>query len=250
MAKRPRTKGTVTNAKGLKKKPKKMYWTIEQEDAVKLYLTMDPDDPAADRLFLGKIYPSLRQLVENIAFTYHLTTPETPVKEQIDDCIGHVCWKFRKFDPEQGSKAFSYYGTVAKNYFILAQNKAYSKRIKTTEIDSTEGLELLLDLAIGHEFEMELDSPEFFIAHLADHIEEVLETDLGLHTNTWKLGEAIIYILRNYAHIQMSTKNTFYHIVREMTGLTTKEISKALKELKPIYAQVREDFIANRMTRP
>jgi hypothetical protein len=189
----------------------------------------------------------LRQLVENIAFTYHLTTPETPVKEQIDDCIGHVILKFKKFDPEQGSKSFSYYGTVAKNYFILAQNRAYNKRITTTEIDNTEGLEIILNLAIGCEFEMELDSPEFFIVYLADYLENMLETDMSLHTNTWKLGEAIIYILRNYAHIQMGTKNTFFHIVREMTGLTTKEISKALKNLKPLYAQVREDFIVNRV---
>ena len=215
-----------------------------------MYLTLEPDDLKADRLFATKIYPSLRQLVENIAFTYHLTTPETPVREQIDDCIGHIIVKFRKYDPTKGSKAFSYYGTIAKNYFILAQNKAYSKRIKTTEIDNTEGLEIILDLAVGHEYETELDSPEFFIEHVASYIESVLESDMTLHTNTWKLGEAIIYILRNYAHIQMSTKNTFYHIVREMTGMTTKEISKALKDLKPMYAGVREEFIANRMTRP
>jgi len=239
---------TVKNSAGLTKKRKREYWSVEQEEAVKAYLLLEPDSREADKLFAGKIYPSLRQLVENIAFTYHLTTSETPVREQIDDCIGHVIVKFRKYDPDKGSKAFSYYGTVAKNYFILAQNKAYKKKIQTTEIDSTEGLEMILDLAIDHEFERELDSPEFFISHLADHLEGILETDISLHTNTWKLGEAIVYILRNYAHIQMSTKNTFYHIVREMTGLTTKEISKALKELKTVYAEVRADFIANRTT--
>ena len=249
MARKRQTEAVITNAIGLKKKRKKEYWSIEQEDAVREFLTYEPGSLVADKLFSTMIYPSLRQLVENIAFTYHLTTPETPVREQIDDCIGHVIVKFRKFNPEHGSKSFSYYGTVAKNYFILAQNKAYKKRIKTTEIDNTEGLEILLDLAVDHEFERGLDSPEFFIMHLADHVEGVLESDISLHTNTWKLGEAIVYILRNYAHIQMGTKNTFYHIVREMTGLTTKEISKALKDVKPLYAGVRDEFLANRTKR-
>jgi len=237
---------TVKNSAGLTKKRKKEYWTKDHEQAVADYLEMEPGSREAEKLFAGSIYPALRQLVENIAFTYHLTTTETPVTEQIDDCIGHIILKFHKYDPTKGSKAFSYYGTVAKNYFILAQNKAYKKKIKTTEIDNTEGLEIILDLAIDHEFDRELDSPEFFISHLADILEEQLETDISLHTNTWKLGEAVVYILRNYAHIQMGTKNTFYHIVREMTGLTTKEISKALKDLKPLYRSVREEFISNR----
>lgn len=239
----------VKNAAGLKKKRKKEYWTKDHEDAVKRYLTDDLSWEERDRLFSKEIYPALRQLVENIAFTFHLTTPETPVSEQIDDCLGHILLKFDKYDPEKGSKAFSYYGTVAKNYFILLQNKAYKKKVQTTEIDNTEGLEIILDLAIDHEYESELDSPQFFIAYLADHIESLLEEDISLHTNTWKLGEAVIYIMRNYSHMKLGNKNTFYHIVRDMTGLSTKEISKSLKDLKPVYAAAREEFLASRMTR-
>lgn len=240
----------VKNSAGLVKKRKKEYWSIEQEEAVKEYLTLDPELMSTDRLFAEKIYPSLRQLVENIAFTYHLTTSEVPVREQIDDCIGHIIYKFRKYDPDRGTKAFSYYGTVAKNYFILMQNKAYKKKIKTVEIDNIEGLEILFDIAIEHEYERELDSPEFFITHMADVIEKLLETDISIHANTWKLGEAIVYILRNYSQLKMGTKNTFYHIVREMTGLTTKDISKALKEFKTLYAAERKEFFANRTTMP
>ena len=230
----------------LTKKRKREYWSTEQEEAVRQFLELPRGSRGADKLFSSKIYPSLRQLVENIAFTYHLTIPETVVREQIDDCIGHVICKFDKFNPDKGSKAFSYYGTVVKNYFILMQNKAYAKRIQTTEIDSTEGLELILDLAIFHEYESELDSLQFFVAHLADLFEQRLAEDMLLSNNAWKLGEAIVYILRNYLHIQMSTKNTFYHIVREMTGMSTKDISRAMKDLKPLYTSVRADFVANR----
>lgn len=236
----------IKNPAGLTKKRKKDYWSIEHEKAIQDYLVLDPESREAEKLFAGTIYPALRQLVENIAFTYHLTTNETAVSEQVEDCIGHVILKLRKFDPTKGSKAFSYYGTVAKNYFILVQNKSYKQRVQTTEIDNTEGLEIILDLAIDHDHDRTLDSPEFFVLFLADHLEHLLETDITLHTNTWKLGEAIVYILRNYAHIKMNSKNTFYHIVREMTGMTTKEISKALKDLKPLYTTVRTDFVSHK----
>lgn len=236
----------IKNSDGLVKKRKKEYWSAEHELAVVQYLELDPTSREAEKLFSSVIYPALRQLVENIAFTYHLTTTETSVNEQIEDCMGHIVLKFRKFDPTKGSKSFSYYGTVAKNYFILIQNKLYKRRVKTTELDNTDGLEILLDLAIDHEYDRELDSPEFFISHLADVLEHALEDDMDIHTNTWKLGEAIVYILHNYSHIKMGTKNTFYHIVREMTGLTTKEISKALKDLKPLYKKTRTDFNANK----
>lgn len=233
----------------LKKKRKKEYWTVEQEEAVRQYLELEPDDPVADRLFRKKIYPSLRQLVENIAFTYHLTTPDVDVREQVDDCIGHVVYKFRKYDPNKGSKAFSYYGTVAKNYFILNANKSYSKRISSTELDAVEGMETELNLAIDHDVERELDSPEYFIAYLSECFEYALENDLNISTNTWKLGEAVIYILKNYTHISVNTKNTFYHVVREMTGMSTKEITNALKDLKQVYRDTRDEFIETKMTK-
>lgn len=232
-----------------KKKKKKDYWTIEHEDAIKKYLSLEPNDPQAEALFKKTIYPALRELVENIAFTYHLTRQETSIKEQIDDCIGHIVYKFRKYDPEKGSKAFSYYGTVAKNYFILSVNRSHNIKLKTTEIDNIEGSELNLNLSVDHEYEEAMDSQQFFIMHLADRFTYALENDLNIKTNTWKLGEAIIYILNNYAHINIGTKNTFYHIVREMTGLSTKEISNSLRELKSIYKETRDEFLDTKMTR-
>lgn len=224
------------------KKKKKEYWTTEQEEAVREYLILDRDDPKSDILFARKIYPSLRTLVENIMFTYHLATNTAAVEDQIDDAVGFVALKMSKFDPEKGHKAFSYFGTIAKNYLILKKNKAHNKKITTLPLENIDGFELDNDVYEDHESDSILSSNEFLVHFVADDIEDRLQNDFSLDLDVVKLGETIIYLLRNYTTINVTSKNQFYFIVKERTGMRTKDITKALKVLKEIFAESKDEI--------
>lgn len=224
------------------KRKKKEYWTKEQEDAVALYLTLSPGSPKADKVFNDHIYEPLKKLVENIMFTYKLNIPEMDVEEQVYDTISFVMSKFHKFKPEMGHKSFSYYGTIAKNYMIAQRQKQYNTKIKRVDIENVLGFEFEHGLFIDHEFETEFKSHTFLFKVVADELETMTKTDLTLDGNVYKLAEAIIYLLRNYQHINVHNKRQFYFIAREFTKLSAKDITKALVKIKDIFAKTHKSL--------
>ena len=226
----------------LKKRKKREYWSKEQEDAVALYLSLEPGSPKADKVFADHLYAPLKMLVENIMFTYKLNIPEMDVEEQVYDTMGFVISKFHKFDPERGHKSFSYYGTIAKNYMIAQRNKNYNTKIKRVDIEHILGFEFEQDLFVDHDFESEFKSHIFLFKVVADELESMVQTELNLDNNVIKLAEAIIYLLRNYQYVNVHNKRQFYFIAREFTGLSAKEITKALAKIKDVFSKTHKSL--------
>jgi len=218
--------------------PKKnQYWTIEQEEAVRKYLSLEPDSKEANDVFERFIYEPLKHLIENIMFTYSLAISEIPVQDQIYDVLGYVMYKFDKFNPELGNKAFSYYGTVAKNYMIVLQNKTYANSLKITEIDKIDGCEKIFGLFEENQFDIDHNSYGFMFTYAANYIEKQLETNLDLNVNVYKVGEIVVYLLKNYTKLEIANKKQFYCFAREFTGLNAKEITAALKKIKSLFVE-------------
>ena len=69
-----------------------------------------------EEIFRKNIHKSLTRLVENIIFSFKLFRSGVDVKTLHNDCMSHVIEKFCNFDPDQNTKSFSFYGTVAKHY--------------------------------------------------------------------------------------------------------------------------------------
>lgn len=218
-----------------KKRKKKEYWTKEQEDAVAAYLSLSPDSKEANDIFNEHIYEPLKKLIENIMFTYKLNITEMEVEEQVLDTMSFVISKFSKFKPELGHKAFSYYGTISKNYMIAQRNKNYNGKIKKVDIEDVLGFEFEQNLFVEHDSDAEYKSNAFLFAIVANDLEEMIRKNIDLDNNVYKLAEAIVYLLRNYQNINVHNKRQFYFIAREFTGLSAKEITKSLVKIKEVF---------------
>ena len=175
-------------------------------------------------------------------FTYKLNIPEMDVEEQIYDTISFVVSKFDKFDPNKGHKSFSYYGTVAKNYMIAQRNKNYNTKIKRVDIENIVGFEFEQGLFEEHAHDQEFKSHTFLFKVVSDEIEQMITSDLTLDNNVYKLAEAIIYLLRNYQYINVHNKRQFYFLAREFTGLSAKEITKALVKIKDVFSKTHKSL--------
>lgn len=226
----------------LKKRSKREYWTKDTEYYIEEYLKLDPSSKDADRIFETHLYDPLKKLVENIMFTYHLSIPELSVIEQVHDTIGFVVMKMRKFDPEKGHKSFSYYGTIAKNYMIMKKNKHYNKKIQSVDVEDVIGFEFDQGLFEYPKSEQEMKSKTFLFSLVADNLEEIIKEDLSINNNAYKVAEAVIFLLKNYQKINVHNKRQFYFIVREFTGLSAKEITKAMGQIKNIYEESRRSL--------
>lgn len=262
-------------------KKKKTYWTEDTEAAVVEFLTHDfnyynvqlekyieacnkkgkPTDEKymqsllissekashpdvvmhKDKVFRERIQKPLNKLVENIIFNFKLFRPGVDIKTLHNDCLSFVYGKFANFKPSKNTKSFSYFGTVAKHY-LQGEIKELDKFIKTNldyddhrdEADGVETFEL-------HE-KSDLDKSYSLFHHVIQSIES--ELDGGhLSENDMKVGDAIIQIFKNHEILGAYNKNHVYQLIKENTGLQTKDITYSLSRFRVFYRLLKQDFI-------
>jgi len=194
-----------------------------------------------DEIFRKHIHKPLTRLVENIIFSFKLFRSGVDIKTLHNDCMSHVIEKFCNFDPEQNTKSFSFYGTVAKHYL---QNKKKEVDKSTKVILSYENHS---DEAEEHSaFELDEESELDSSMALFNHMTELFESEIGrtdISKNDAKVAEAIVDIFRNHEIIGVYSKSSIYKLIKEHTNLETKDITYSLHRFKILYKLKKQDFI-------
>ena len=122
----------------VKKKKGVQYFTQDTEDAIVLYNNTD-DFELKSRIYHDRIHYAFFKLTENIIHTFKFYYTEVENIEDLQhEVITFLLSKIHLFNPEKGAKAYSYFGTIAKRYLILSNQKNYKKRIDVLSIDILE----------------------------------------------------------------------------------------------------------------
>lgn len=194
-----------------------------------------------DKIFRERIQKPLNKLVENIIFNFKLFRPGVDIKTLHNDCLSFVYGKFANFKPSKNKKSFSYFGTVAKHY-LQGEIKELDKFIKTNldyddhrdEADGVDKFEL-------HQ-KSDLDTSYTLFHHVIESIENELDNG-HLSENDMKVGDAIIQIFKNHEILGAYNKNHVYQLIKENTGLQTKDITYSLSRFRVFYRLLKQDFI-------
>ncbi len=194
-----------------------------------------------DKIFRDRIQKPLNKLIENIIFNFKLFRPGVDIKTLHNDCLSFVYGKFANFNPGKNTKSFSYFGTVAKHY-LQGEKKELDKFIQTNldydchrdEADGVDTFEL-------HD-KSDLDTSYTLFKHVINSIED--ELDRGhLSDNDMKVGDAIIQIFKSHEILGAYNKNHVYQLIKENTGLQTKDITYSLSRFRVFYRLLKQDFI-------
>ena len=155
------------------------------------------------------------------------------------DTHSFLMTKVDKFKPAKNKKAYSYFGTICKNYLmgqILKDQKETNRKISYEDISGT--LENMPDMVYYLEFE-KIDAEKIIDKFLVDLKNYVSNNDL--QENEGKLGYALIELFDDYGNIFIGNDNNKFNknivllTLREMTNLSTKEIRTYLKKYKTLY---------------
>ena len=127
----------------VKKKPgrkpkKKLYFGPEVQDAIIKYNTNPDNHVLRNRVYSQEIHAAFDKLAENIINTFKFTYFDDPFEDVKNEVVAFLVMNIHKYDHTKGSKAFSYFSIVAKNYLILNNNANY-KRYKSH--DKVEALD-------------------------------------------------------------------------------------------------------------
>jgi hypothetical protein len=189
----------------------------------------------------------LDKMISSIIRRYKLYRKDMNFEEIHVDTHSFLMTKIDKFKPSKEKKAYSYFGTICKNYLmgqIMKDQKEMNRKISYEDISSD-----LLNTPdmIYHIDNDELTSEDViyrFLNLLKDTLEEPSLTEQEV-----KLGRAIQDIFENYTSIFFDSsnnkfnKNIILFELREMTNLSTKEIRGSIKKYKKIYNQMLQELL-------
>ena len=216
-----------------KRRPKsKNYFTQDTEDAIVLYNgTSDTD--VKSKIYQDHIHYPFFKLTENIIHTFKFYYTEVDEIEHLQhEVICFLLSKIHLFDPSRGAKAYSYFGTIAKRYLILQNQKNYKKRIDKAPVD-----ELFKDDT--HTYSMEdpgisKDPLSKFIDLFIEHCNENIY-ELFPKSNDAQIADAILELFRKREEIDVFNKKALYIYIREMVDVKTPKITKIANRLYDIF---------------
>jgi hypothetical protein len=210
----------------------------EMERRKKEVLKIEDREEKRDRIFNEHIKEPLQKLVENILFNFRLIMPNIDVKTQQRDCFTFLYNKFTKFNPWQKTKSFSYYGTIAKHYF-LGNRKEYAKDVKILYDYESNKEEVN---SFGYEeIEVKEGEKDDFFSYIISCMERDIESNM-MSNNDKKVGDAILSIFKNHELIGVYDKTQIFHHLREITFLNEKQIANSVSKFKVAYEIMKNDY--------
>ena len=229
---------------------KKPYFGPDQEEAVRIFLTATTYTEK-NKVYNEFLRAPLNKMVESIIRKYKLYRDDMTFINMHDDTLSFLITKCDKFKPEKGKKAYSYFGTIVKNY-LLGQLIKDNKKVRTqvSYEDYASDLEERPDMLVYQkEDHLEKEGKlQKLMAEIIGEISEELNNE-KLTDNERSVGESLVYMFENWEIIfsdasgnNKFNKNLVLHNIREMTSLTTKEIRNAMRRYKKIYKTIKEKF--------
>ena len=216
-----------------KKKTSNVYFTKDTEDAIVEY-NHSTDFEERNRIYNERIHYAFFKLTENIIHTFKFYYTEVDNIEDLQhEVITFLLSKIHLFDQSKGAKAFSYFGTIAKRYLILSNQKNYKKRVETSPVASIEEDEKFSYQLDDTKSVVESNLSKFmdeYINYCTDNIFELFPKDSDA-----RVADAILEVFRKRDSLDVFNKKALYIYIREMIDVKTPKITKIADQLYDIF---------------
>jgi len=214
-----------------------MYFTQVHEDAIVKYCSTE-DLRAKEDLYMALIRPAFSQMVDKIVYTYRFTNlPD--IEDLREECKGWLVTILAKFDPNKGSKAFSYFSVVTKNWFIHKVKKNKKRLEREVSFEAVD-YDLERDLMDKGESYQDKEVRKELIANLRREM-QTWQVDFSKPAEK-KVYDAVIVLFDSADEIEIFNKKAIYLYLREITGMNTKQVVTQLNKMRKKYREFRTDW--------
>jgi hypothetical protein len=233
------------NKKG-KKSSTSNYFDTREELAVVEYLSATSFEEK-NKIYNTYLRKPLDKMISSIIRRYKLYRKDMDFTEIHIDTHSFLMTKIDNFKPSKEKKAYSYFGTICKNYLMgqmIKDQKDMNRKISYEDIS--------YDLENDERFTYHIDSDhldyQYVISKLLTELDTFIKTE-KLTENDVKLGMALYDIFENYENIFIGNDNNKFNkniillSIREMTNLSTKEIRCSMKKFKGVYGTLIDNIV-------
>jgi hypothetical protein len=225
-----------------KPKTKNNYFTSETEEAILRYRKAESIEER-NRIYNQQIHYAFYKLTENIIHTFKFYYTEVDNIEDLKfEVISFLLQKLHLYDQSKG-KAYSYFGTIAKRYLIIYNQKNYKKLVSKIEVQEVDNANQTHKTLIEDPYSEEidrLDIVEKFIKYIDDNLIDLFEKDEEI-----KAADAILEIFKKRENIDIFNKKALFIYVKEIANVQSNTITKVIKKLKTSYLEILKDRIEN-----
>jgi|TARA_B100000287_G_scaffold421370_1_gene461989 hypothetical protein len=230
----------LTKAGKPRKKPgrppskKKLYFGPEVQDAIVRYNTNPDNHALRNKIYCQEIHKAFDKLAENIINTFKFTYFDEPFKDVKHEVVAFMVMNIHKYDHTKGSKAFSYFSIVAKNYLILHNNANYKKLKKHVDVSKLNNYKH--NKNEEHDEDM-LALTDDVILYLEENIQNIFKKQRDID-----ISYAILELIKQRDEIENFNKKSLYILIREMTNVNTSHITSVVNVLKKHYKIILHNF--------
>ena len=209
---------------------KNHYFTKEHEQAIIDYANTR-DVRIRTELYVKYIEPAFSEMVDKVVFAYKFTTLPN-IDSLREECKVWLTTILDKYDPNKGSKAFSYFSVITKNWFIHKVKKTSARSRRETDIEEITGDLEQAYLSSYNPYHHQREEEEFW-----KFLWEEIDTwdAIALKENEKKVLQAVKIILSSPDDIEIFNKKAIYLYLREITGLNTKQVVNNLNKMRVRY---------------
>ena len=241
---------------------KKIYFSKSTEAAIVQYnRSSDPEERS--NLYQDYIHWAFYKLTENIihTFKFYHTDGVDNLEDLQHEIITFLLSKIHLFNPENGAKAYSYFGTIVKRWLIVYNQKNYGNKIKNIAISElnqysqldTSDPSFIISKNRLEDTQILIEEEEFSSRNLKENKDYKYEDRLSLFIDQYvvyctdkiyilfpkgndaTIADAILELFRKRDAIDVFNKKALYIYIREMVDVKTPKITKIANKLYAIF---------------
>ena len=218
--------------------------------------TQSEDQVERNKIYREEIHYALFKLTQNLIHTFKFYyTEETNLEDLQHEVITFILTKLDKFNPSNGAKAYSYFGTIAKRYLIASNQKNYKKRMELLSLDNLNIEQEDGEYVYGDVLDVNGIQTDSQVIHPVDEISEFLDLYVEYCTDNIyelfpkiedaKIADAILDIFRKKERISIFNKKALYIYIREQVDVKTPRITKIANDLGELYKKHYVHYLEN-----
>lgn len=231
--------------------PSNVYFTDDTQNAIiewqaiktpeqrleNLPLSKEQED-ARQYIYKTRIHPAFDALVDNLINVYGYKAAFENKDDLKRECLSFLFTVLGKYDSTKSFRAFAYFNVVARNWLTIRCKNASKRTSVMISLDNPDAwtdsdYELIIDNTIVTDNFDEIFNPKVTKEQLQFIVASVRAM---LRSESHKrVLDAVIIILERTDDLDFLNKRAISLYLRDLTGLSQKEISTALSAIKKKY---------------
>jgi len=222
--------------------PRNMYFNMDTQASIVKYQKSECKEDRRN-IYQSDILPAFLKLSENLIFVYGFKSAYSTFEELKNDCVSFLYESLDKWNPEKGTKAFSYFNVVAKNWLIINTRQHKKRRDRHVSIDYPERMSAAQKEQL-ESYDVVPPPDEMII--LREKRDQIINLVIDMkvkvsNENEMLCLEAIQTLFTSIDKLDLLNKRAVLVYIREISGLDKKQMSKSMSVIRRHYRSMVKD---------